>query len=119
MSLSGHFWTIVPNLWREWRPLAAPPSEPWQTTLTDPQMGEVGLSGLWQPAGDTDTALVVVHGMGGAVDRHYCVRAAWGAARRGWACLRMGLRGSDRAGDDFHHAGLHADIGSSKEQISY
>lgn len=114
VNFTGHFWTIAPNLWRRWRPFSTPPAESWETTLVDPVVGDVVLRGVWQPpASGIDTAVVVVHGMGGAVDRHYCVRAARAAARRGWGCLRMGLRGADRQGDDFHHAGLHEDIAAA------
>jgi len=68
----------------------------------------VRLSGLIS-VGD-DTALVVVHGLGGDAGSHYCVRAAWAAARRGWTCLRLNLRGADGSGEDLYHAGLASDV---------
>lgn len=52
----------------------------------------------------------MVHGLGGSYDRAYCVQAAWAAQRAGLPCLRIGLRGADRSGDDFYHAGLIADL---------
>jgi hypothetical protein len=69
----------------------------------------VRLSGAWRDEGG-DTALVVVHGLGGSIHRPYCHRAAQAAADRGWSCLRLALRGADRRGEDFYHAGLTADL---------
>ena len=54
--------------------------------------------------------VVVVHGLGGSIDRHYCIGAALAAQRAGFSCLRFGLRGADRQGEDFYHAGLIADL---------
>jgi predicted alpha/beta-fold hydrolase len=58
----------------------------------------------------SDTAIVVVHGLGGGAGSHYVLRAARAIHARGWACLRIWLRGADGHGDDFYHAGLATDI---------
>jgi len=106
MSLSGHLWTILPNLRHRMFPLRAPRSREWSA----PVGPGVELSGRWHhPPGATE-AVVVVHGLGGCFDRHYCVRMAREAERKGWACLRLALRGADRRGHDFHHAGLTEDL---------
>lgn len=113
IPLSAHAWTIGPNLLARIAPRPAPPSRPWSTQLDDPQCGPVTLRGAFQlgePGAHEDTCLVVVHGLGGSYDRTYCVQAAWAARRAGLACLRFGLRGADRSGEDFYHGGLTADL---------
>jgi len=59
---------------------------------------------------DSDAVVVVVHGLGGAIESHYCVRAAQAIDDAGWSSLRLALRGADRSGEDFYHAGLVADL---------
>jgi predicted alpha/beta-fold hydrolase len=56
------------------------------------------------------TCLIVVHGLGGSIERPYCILAALAAHRAGVSCLRLGLRGADRQGQDFYHGGLTRDI---------
>jgi predicted alpha/beta-fold hydrolase len=108
-SLGGHLWTIAPRLRHALAPREAPAAGDWSTTLADPVAGEVRLSGrLRDEAGDA--LVLVVHGLGGSADSHYAVRMARAAARAGVACLRLNLRGADRRGDDFYHAGLTADV---------
>lgn len=103
-GLSGHFWTIGPNIRHRIWPLRGPKAEPWRVEA------DVPLSGRWRAEADASTAIVVVHGLGGSFDRHYCVRMAREAARLGWSCLRLALRGADRRGYDFYHAGLVDDL---------
>jgi predicted alpha/beta-fold hydrolase len=110
MSLAGHFWTIAPSLRQQWLPREAPPSEAWSTTLLDPQLGPVTLTGSMRTHEGADTCLLVVHGLGGTTGTHYCVAAAHAAHAAGFACLRVALRGADRLGEDFYHAGLSEDL---------
>jgi predicted alpha/beta-fold hydrolase len=70
----------------------------------------VCLSGLLSEGRGQNAALVIVHGLGGNAGSHYCARAAWAAARRGWTSLRLSLRGADGSGEDLYHAGLTADL---------
>jgi predicted alpha/beta-fold hydrolase len=79
-------------------------------TLEDPQIGQLTLHGALRHEPDAAQCLVVVHGLGGAIDRPYCIDAAQAAQRAGISCLRFGLRGADRRGEDFYHAGLVADL---------
>jgi predicted alpha/beta-fold hydrolase len=109
-SLSGHFWTIAPVLRHRARPAPCPPAEPWSVELTDPDVGTVKLRGLFRDAPESDAAVVIVHGLGGTIATHYCSSAARAADGIGVACLRLALRGADREGDDFYHAGLTADV---------
>jgi predicted alpha/beta-fold hydrolase len=92
---------------------AAPLAQAWSTTLEDAHIGALTLRGELRREADPEACLVVVHGLGGGIDRPYCIEAARAAQRAGLSCLRLGLRGADRRGDDFYHAGLHADIGAA------
>lgn len=109
MPARGHLWTIGARLWRALRPPAEPPWEPWSTSLHDPVVGTVRLTGKLTGAAH-ERLLLVVHGLGGSCDSAYAVRLAAAAARDGWAVLRLNLRGADRRGEDFYHAGLTADL---------
>lgn len=112
MSLAAHAWTIAPSIWAKLRPRAAPQCEPWSTTLEDPNAGVITLHGALQRAQGpgANTCVIVVHGLGGSVERPYCILAALAAERAGIHCLRLGLRGADREGQDFYHGGLTQDI---------
>jgi predicted alpha/beta-fold hydrolase len=109
-SLSGHFWTIAPVLRHRARPAIAPAATPCSIDLDDPDVGTVRLRGLFRDAPGSNAAVVVVHGLGGTTGTHYCSSAARAADAIGVACLRLALRGADREGDDFYHAGLTADV---------
>ena len=88
---------------------SGPPAEPWSVVLEDPHAGTVRLSGHLR-ARDARAVLVVVHGLAGDAEAPYVIAAARAADAAGLACLRVNLRGADRKGDDFYHAGLTADL---------
>jgi uncharacterized protein len=112
-ELAGHAWTLWPTLRERIAPLSAPPSERWRTWV-DSDRGRVQLTGRWREEPCT-VAVVVVHGLGGGYDRPYCIRAARAVQGHGWSCLRMALRGADRSGEDFYHAGLTDDLHAAIE----
>ena len=71
-----------------------------------------------RPAGrfsarDSDSVLVVLHGLGGSCDSLYIRAAANAALERGLSVLRLNLRGADRQCPDFYHAGLTVDLRSA------
>jgi predicted alpha/beta-fold hydrolase len=71
---------------------------------------------------DSKTLVMLVHGLGGDVEAPYIIAGAKAAHRAGFACLRLNLRGADRRGEDFYHAGLTADLhaaASSDELARY
>lgn len=109
-ALAGHWWTVAPELRERVRPVVAPAAETWETVIDDPQVGPVRLRGRLRARPGATTLLVVVHGLGGSPESPYCRRAAGLAERRGWACLRLGLRGSSGDGEDLYHAGLGEDL---------
>jgi predicted alpha/beta-fold hydrolase len=110
--LAAHAWTIGPNILARIAAKPAPAAHPWSTQVEDPYSGSVTLTGRLQE-GVADGCVVLVHGLGGSYDRPYCVNGAWAAQRAGLPCLRFGLRGADRSGDDFYHAGLTADLAAA------
>lgn len=112
MTLAGHFWTLATNLGHRLSPLHPPPQEEWSTTLRDPQVGDVRLTGALHRTADQPSGalLIIIHGLGGSIASHYVIRTAAAATAAGLDCLRLGLRGADRLGEDFYHAGLTADL---------
>jgi predicted alpha/beta-fold hydrolase len=109
VSLSGHLWTLSTRLRR--RPVAVPSEDrPWETVVTDPLLGPLRLTGrLWQALPATGLILAV-HGLGGCAESPYLLRTVAQAAGLGWSILRLNLRGADRLGEDFYHAGLIDDL---------
>lgn len=105
----GHLWTVYPRFRHDLLGAAPPPSRHWTTTGRDPEVGEFRLSGRYH-AGRQDELLIVVHGLGGSHRSSYAIDAALAAERAGISCLRLNLRGADRKGRDFYHAGLTADL---------
>ncbi len=108
-QVSGHGWTI--GTWLRWtlRPGSAPPSSPWSAMIDDPLLGPVRLTGRIRHE-PSQSLVVVVHGLGGDIEAPYVVAAAQAAHVAGISCLRLNLRGADRSGEDFYHAGLTADL---------
>jgi hypothetical protein len=110
MSLRGHLWTIVPRIGHRLRPLRLPAAVPWETTVEDPMRGTVRLSGLLREVPGSEEVLLLVHGLGGCSDSHYLSAGVAAAEAAGISSLRVNLRGADRRGEDFYHAGLTADL---------
>lgn len=109
LDLMPHLWTLSPRIRHAVRPGHAPESRPWQTVVEDPRMGPVRLTGRLREL-PGDGLLVLVHGLGGSIESHYMVRGATAAEAAGLSCLRVNLRGADRLGDDYYHAGLTSDL---------
>jgi len=108
-GLSGHGWTIGTWLRHALKPAAAPPSTPWSVVAEDPKLGPVRLTGRIRQE-PSNSLVVLVHGLGGDIDAPYIVSGAIAASDAGISCLRLNLRGADRSGEDFYHAGLTADL---------
>ncbi len=110
MSLRGHFWTLAPFLRHSLAPPQAPRWTKWETSLEDEVVGSLSLRGRLSRTEASDTLVVIVHGLGGSATSYYAVKAAQAAARAGLDSLRLNLRGADRLGEDFYHAGLTDDL---------
>jgi len=110
MFLLGHLWTIAPRVRHRFRPARLPEARAWETVVEDPKMGPVRLTGKLREVPGSDEILVLVHGLGGCTDSHYLHGGVAAAEAAGISCLRLNLRGADRKGEDFYHAGLTADL---------
>lgn len=106
----GHYWTVGPWLAHRLSPTKTPPEADFCATLRDPRVGPVRITGRIRHTPSSDFALIVIHGLGGETGSHYMALAGNAAERAGVACLRLNLRGADRSGDDYYHAGLTADL---------
>lgn len=115
MTLRGHFWTVAPHIVQRLRRDAGPEARSWTTTLEDPTVGQVRLSGLLHEPAGARVLLVVVHGLGGSASSRYAVRAARAAEAAALPCLRLSLRGADGSGEDFYNAGLIEDLRAAVE----
>ena len=115
MSWKGHFWTLGPFLRHSLLPTQVPDWQRWETSLRDGVVGTLELSGRLSQGGAADTVVVIVHGLGGSATSYYAKRAAQAAARAGLDSLRLNLRGADRGGADYYHAGLTDDLGAALE----
>ena len=113
MALRGHLWTLGPTLLHRVRPERAPEAEAWPTPVADPRVGGGTPRGLYRRVPGAQACVVVVHGLGGTTDTFYCIRAAQVAEELGLSCLRLALRGADRRGEDFYHAGLVEDLAAA------
>jgi hypothetical protein len=110
MSWKGHFWTLGPFLRHNLLPPQVPEWQRWETSLDDSVIGTLSLSGRLTREGASDTIVVIVHGLGGSATSYYARVATLAAARAGIDCLRLNLRGADRSGADYYHAGLTDDL---------
>lgn len=107
---SGHAWTVGPKLGEWLRPPRPPRARPWRRRVGLRNGSPVCVTGQYRPRRDTDTLVVVVHGLGGCADSGYCAAAARAIDRSGYASLRLSLRGANRSGDDIYHGGLTDDL---------
>jgi predicted alpha/beta-fold hydrolase len=110
VSVRGHLWTLAPRVRHRLRPPRLAPSRAWETVVDDPQVGAVRVTGRLREAPGSGELLLLVHGLGGSTDSHYLDGGAAAAEAAGISSLRVNLRGSDRQGNDFYHAGLTADL---------
>lgn len=113
MAMRGHLWTIGSRLRSRVASVAGPvETRPWHLDVEDTDRGTVRLTGRLAAPDGAREAVALVHGLGGSVDSPYVGAAAAAFASAGVAVLAMNLRGSDRRGEDFYHAGLSADVHS-------
>jgi uncharacterized protein len=108
--LLGHLQTITPNVRHRLRPYPTPSARPWSARVVDDVVGEVTITGLLSDPGDTDRLVIILHGLGGQNTSAYCANSAAAVAAQGFASLRLNLRGADRVGRDFYHAGFVEDV---------
>ncbi len=108
--VSGHLWTLGPHVGGRLRSGEEPPFTDFSVDVQDDFTGLVTLTGRLSEHDDARAAVVVVHGLGGRAESVYMRRAARAAIDAGLSVLRVNLRGADRRGTDFYHAGLTSDL---------
>ncbi len=109
-SLAGHFWTVAPYAASVLRPRPAPAASDWSVPISDPVFGTLRLTGRLADQPEARSIVVVVHGLGGSVESSYVAALARVLATSSLAALYVNLRGADRRGEDFYHAGLTSDL---------
>lgn len=108
--LSAHAWTLRAGLGHVLERRFNLEEEPWSVPLEDPRRPGLRLSGQLRRKAASDTAVVIVHGLGGSAESPYVRRLARACAARGWDYVRPHLRGAAFDGSDFYHAGLSEDL---------
>ena len=109
----GHLWTVGPKLRNTLFRQQPPPSVAWHREVDRWRGDPVHVTGRLRSRPDTDTLVIVVHGLGGCQDSDYCVDAANRIDEAGYASLRLALRGADRSGEDLYHGGLWGDVAAA------
>lgn len=106
----GHLWTIAP-LTRQLLPGGKKPvRQEVSITVVDEQYGPTRLSGSFCDRMDSDSVVVLVHGLGGSRQAAYVQRAAATLLAGGFATMSVDLRGADRRGGGFYHVALEEDL---------
>src|SRR5262245_10188064 len=109
-KIRGHVWTVAPSLLAAIRPPAGPQARKFRTSIKDPVTGEVRLTGLLSEVPDSETIVLIVHGLSGNALSPYCALAARAAEQAGFSSLRLSLRGADYSGEDILHGGITQDL---------
>jgi len=107
---SGHFWTVLPAIAGALLPSLLPDAQPFEATIEDPIAGRVRLTGLHMNQPQSDTLVVLIHGLGGDATSPYIRAAARATIRCGLSALCFSMRGADGSGEDIFHGGLTEDI---------
>lgn len=113
MALAGHYWTLASQFMLN---ESAPPAADWSVSVPDERWGKVRLTGRLRHEPDEPGCrrlALIVHGISGCAEVTPCLKAAAAAREAGWSSLRLNLRGCDRLGDDFYHAGLSSDLAAA------
>lgn len=106
----GHFRTVLPAIAGALLPSLLPAAQPFEAAVEDPVAGRVRLSGLHMNHPQSDTLVVLIHGLGGDAASPYIRTAARATLRRGLSALCLSMRGADGSGEDIFHGGLTEDI---------
>lgn len=109
-KIAGHFWTVASPLRAAFLPHAEPASRHFGVTIEDSTIGPVRISGLLADSPESDTLVLVVHGLAGNANSWYCGAAALAAWQARYSSLRLSMRGADGSGEDIYHGGLTEDL---------
>ena len=108
--VEGHWWTIAPAA-RGW--LSSPELPVRQDVgirMVDDRFGPTVLSGTFSDRLDSDSVVILAHGLGGNRQAGYIKHATALLHEAGFATLAMDLRGADRRGGGFYHVAQVEDL---------
>ena len=108
--IGGHLWTVGPKFLETLRPPDAPTSVPWRRRVDSRSGAGVYVTGRYRRRAESDTLVILIHGLGGCADSTYVRGAAARVDAHDYSTLRLSLRGAPRDGEDMYHAGLAADL---------
>ena len=108
--VSGHFWTALPAIAGALLPCPLQDAQPFEAAVEDRVAGRVRLSGQHLNQPQSDTLVVLIHGLGGDATSPYIRAAARATFRSGLSALCFSMRGADGSGEDIFHGGLTEDI---------
>jgi len=108
--MAGHFWTVAPAMISCLPVPSRLQARVFRTVIEDSVVGQVRLTGLLSEVADSETIVVIVHGLAGNALSPYCASAARAATEAGFSCLRLSLRGADYSGEDILHGGITQDV---------
>ena len=111
--LRDHVRTLRPFLASRLFPVRLPGASSWSTTLEDPSVGRVRLTGELREQRGSRELFVLIHGLGGSTASYYVRGMAAHLAAAGKSTLALALRGADRSGEDFYNVALTADLHAS------
>lgn len=109
-SMAGHIWTVAPAVAEALRPSRPSFGAPFTTTVQDPGLGAIRLTGILDEPEGADTLVLIVHGHGSNAHSQTCAGMARASRAAGLASLRLSLRGADLSGEDIYHGGLTDDL---------
>jgi uncharacterized protein len=110
-DLVGGQWRAIAPLAHAWLPSPAlPTSQEVCITLVDDRFGPTLLHGTFCDRLQSDSVVVLVHGMGDNRHASYVKRATSALHAAGFATLAVDLRGVDRRGGGFAHAAQVQDL---------
>ena len=107
--MNGHLTTIASHVAGKFAGLGYPRPRGVAIPVRDDVRPATEVRGLLDENG-SNHLVVVVHGLGGSANSGYVLAFARRLLRAGFDVFRLNLRGADRAGDDFYHAGLSSDL---------
>ena len=109
-SLHGHCWTYAGFVLSHLRPPAALDDVEVSVDAHAADARPIALRARFTDRAESDTCVLVLHGLGGDLDSRYVQLATHAARARGRSVLRLDFRGADLSGADVYHAGLTDDV---------
>ena len=109
-SLHGHYWTYAGFVLSQLRPPAPLDDVEVSIDASAEEGRPIALHARFTDRAESDTCVLVLHGLGGDLDSRYVQLATHAARARGTSVLRLDFRGADLSGADVYHAGFADDV---------